>query len=376
MSRELLQIVPALPPSVSGVGDYALLLARELQATYGVRTRFLNGNPAWRGASSVLPFAAVTVEEQSTAALLKALEQVSSCQTVLLHYVGHGYEKRGCPLWLVRALERWKQTNRARLIVLFHEVSGTGPIWTSGFWTAGLQASLAKRLARLADRIRITTEVSARRLRAMLPASSTTPVRVLPVFSTLGEIAVPLPYQQRARQMIVFGGGGWREAAYTRHLGALQKACEAMGIETVVDIGVPVRVRPTLPVPFIEAGVLSAGAASALMSKAIAGFFTYPVLHIGKSTIFAAYCAHGMVPVTFARNALDGDEGLRAAKHFLAGFSSTPGEDDFSALAKAAHAWYQQHGLSAQAREVHELLGPGDHVPTITSTQKPTPLQP
>ncbi len=354
MSGELLQIVPMLPPAISGIGDYALLLARELQAEHGVETRFLNADPAWRGSEPfVAPFAGNAVEERSAAALLRALERASSCQTVLLHYVGHGYEKRGCPFWLVRAMEQWRLRSRARLIVLFHEVSGKGPIWTSGFWTESLQKSLARRLAQLADSLRITTEVTARRLRAMLPANSKIPLRVQPVFSTMGEPSTLPAFQERDRQMIVFGGGGWRRSAYSRYLSSLQQACRQLRIEKVIDIGTPIGLRPDLSVPFVEAGVLPAREASELMLKSTAGFFMYPVLHIGKSTIFAAYCAHGMIPVTIAENAVSGDEGLHFGKHFLVIPASSPiDEANLSEVAAAAHGWYQQHRLSIHAQEI------------------------
>ena len=377
MFGELLQIVPELPPSIGGICDFSLLLARELKAKHGVLTRFLNGDPAWSGGSErMLPFVAESVKERSDAAMLEALERASSCKAVLLHYVGHGYAKRGCPFWLVQALERWKQRNRSQLIVLFHEVSGTGPIWTSGFWTASWQTALAKRLARLADSIRITTEISARRVRAMMPPGSTTPVRVLPVFSTLGEIAEPAPYHERSRQMIVFGSGGWRKDAYIRRVGALEDACRVMRIEEVIDIGVPTNMRPALSVPFVEAGVLSAEDASALMSKAAAGFFTYPVAHIAKSTIFAAYCAHGLAPVTFAGNNPVSLEGLRPTEHFLAGISPASScESKLSDLAKTAHYWYQKHGLSVHACEVSDTLLTNDSTAARNAVAE-KPIQP
>ena len=357
---ELLQIVPVLPPVLSGVGDYALLLARELQARHGVRTHFLNADTKGGGAEEhVAPFVADVVKEHSVAAMRRALERARSSSTVLLHYVGHGYAKRGCPFWLVRALEQWKPHSRARLIVLFHEVSGTGPIWTSGFWTSGMQTALARRLAHLGDTLRITTEVAAERVRAMLPDGSQTPVRVLPVFSTLGEPTTLLSYQERSRHLIIFGSAGWRRDAYTRHLPTLRNACWELRMEKVIDIGSPTGARPALGVPFVEAGALPASEASELMQASTVGFFTYPVPHIGKSTIFAAYCAHGLIPVTFAANTANGDENLRPNVHFLALPDDAAGACDniFSkAIATAANTWYQQHRLEVHAGEIAQAM--------------------
>ena len=46
---EIIQIVPYLPPSISGVADYAYLLARELRAKHDIRTCFLVCDPGWNG---------------------------------------------------------------------------------------------------------------------------------------------------------------------------------------------------------------------------------------------------------------------------------------------------------------------------------------
>ncbi len=157
--------------------------------------------------------------------------------------------------------------------------------------------------------------------------------------------------------MIVFGGTGWRRDAYTRHLPSLQDACRRLRVEKVIDLGVPTVVRPALPVPFVEAGALPGREASELMRRSLGGFFTYPVPHIGKSTIFAAYCAHGLVPVTFPGNHLPGDQGLRAGRHFLeADGARWPDENGLAELAGAAHLWYQQHCLAVHASEIHADL--------------------
>ena len=88
------------------------------------------------------------------------------------------------------------------------------------------------------------------------------------------------------------------------------------------------------------------------------GFFTYPVVHMGKSTVFAAYCAHGLTPVTFPGNAERGDEALRAHEHFLmpAATDAAPDEQRLAQVAVAAHAWYQPHRLAVHAAEIHQTV--------------------
>ena len=52
----LVQIVPALAPSINGVGDHARLLAAQLRQDYGVTTHFIVGDPAWDGPHIVAGF--------------------------------------------------------------------------------------------------------------------------------------------------------------------------------------------------------------------------------------------------------------------------------------------------------------------------------
>src|SRR5438093_5969188 len=152
MSLELTQIVPGLPPVISGVGDYAYLLARQLRAAHDIHTRFVVCDARWQGAKDFEEFSVDRIRAQQSEELEKELGASGMPSTVLLHYVGYGYQKRGCPFWLVQALESWKKrdTNR-RLVVMFHELYAFGPPWRSSFWTSPLQRGLTKSLALLSD---------------------------------------------------------------------------------------------------------------------------------------------------------------------------------------------------------------------------------
>src|SRR5438876_10815684 len=106
---EIIQIVPYSPPTLSGVGDYAFLLAQELRRAHDIKTRFIvaeqdrensiekaeNGN---RKVERELDgFPVHRLQQRSANELLCVLSAAGMTPTVLLHYVGYGYEKRGCP---------------------------------------------------------------------------------------------------------------------------------------------------------------------------------------------------------------------------------------------------------------------------------------
>src|SRR4028118_469245 len=98
----IISIVPRLPPAVDGLGDYALHLARQLRQDFGLVTDFIVADPNWTEGASVDGFIVKLMAARSIAALLNVLPtEMQSSTTVLLHYVGYGYAKRGCPVWLV-----------------------------------------------------------------------------------------------------------------------------------------------------------------------------------------------------------------------------------------------------------------------------------
>ncbi len=364
---ELVQIVTSLPPDFSGVGDFSLLLAREMLTRHGVGTRFVVGDPGWNAPDAVAPFAAGAVAARTSEALRERLAAaIAPDATVLLHYVGYGYAHRGCPFWLVDGLERWKRDAgpAARLIVIFHETFASGPPWSSVFWTNPFQRRLVARLARIADARRITTTSGLHELSGTLRRGEHLPTTVAPVYSNVGEPLGLPPAGDRAWQVVVFGSRPVRAQVYANPA-ALEAFCARHDIRRVVDVGVPLPGERRLDGAEVHvAGALPAPEASALFAQSLAGYFDYNAPFLGKSSIFAAYCAHGMVPVTFPANR-DAGEGLRAGEHYLAGADDPA---PFDAVSRAAHAWYREHRLETHARDVYQL------VTSPASTLPPKPL--
>ena len=96
MIQRIVQIVPSLPPSIGGVGDYALQLACQFRQRNGWETSFLVGNVAWSGPSTIAGFPVHRLETATADRLCEQLNR-DRAQTVLLQYSGYGYAKRGCP---------------------------------------------------------------------------------------------------------------------------------------------------------------------------------------------------------------------------------------------------------------------------------------
>ncbi len=326
----VLHVVPHLPPPYEGVGTYAAALAGAL----GGEARFLVGDPAWPGAGN----GARAVTARTAADLLATLEETGEAGTVLLHYANYGYQRRGCPEWLVAGLESWG----GRLVTIFHEVWASGPPWTSSFWLRPTQRRLAATLARRSESLATTLEIYAGMLR---PWTRGREIAVLPVFSTVGEPAAVPPFAERERRIVVFGGAGVRGRAYGRFRPELARAARALGAVEILDVGPPLPLPAALEgIPIRQLGVLRPDEVSEVLLGAAAGFLAYPPDFLPKSTIFAAYCAHGALPVcAWDRHPSD------APPYWT-------GAGDPAAVPPAARRWYAGHSLERQAARFREIL--------------------
>src|SRR5436190_1078747 len=289
--ESIIQIVPRLPPVIDAVGDYATNLSEQLDKRYGYKTTFLTGDHIRRRAVDQRTPKEIRVSERSLDTLTTYLGGDSN--TVLLHYVGYGYENRGCPVWLVDGLERWQRKNSERkLITMFHEVYACGPVWSSSFWLSPLQKRLAGRLARLSSHCFTNRQEYADVIRR-LSLVKDKKVTVLPVFSTVGEpTEMPASLANRKRRLAIFGNSGHRRLVFQESFDALRRTCRAFHIEEVTDIGAQVEhgISQIDGIPVVQTDALPAREVSALLSDSIVGFFNYPTDYLGKSTIFASYC--------------------------------------------------------------------------------------
>lgn len=353
-------IVPRLPPAIDGLGDYGLHLAHQLYQEFGWTTEFIVGDPSWSGKTMVEGFAVRNLKAHSATALLNLLPQGEMGEAIaLLHYVGYGYARRGCPVWLVEGLERWQHDSKAnRLVTLFHELYAFGPIWTSAFWTSPLQRILASRLAQLSDRLLTSKQDYAQKLH-QLSRGKHSHIPAIPVFSTIGEPDSLLPLIERPRRLIVFGGIGPRTRVYQRSRLALAHACRSLSISEIYDIGPALgfEVNWVNDIPVTHLGIKTSAEISHLLSHAAIGFFDYPLEYLAKSTIFAAYCAHGMLPIGSTYTGRNQD-GLQAGKHYLLADQHQECMDWVvgQAIANHAHAWYQTHCLRIQAQTFATFL--------------------
>ncbi len=235
----IVQIAPQLPPAMDGVGDYAWLLWKhwpdgEAQFRFVV----LHGPEATR-VKELAPIEAISPDAKS---LHDALDR-SGARTVVLHYVGYGYQPKGIPLWLPPALEHWRNRSSARrLITMFHEMYARSSPLRSPFWVKPWAQQIIRRLVNASDAWVtscqcyfdwLVAEFNADgRLGTLLPIAPNVPAAP----EADEERRWPLEFGRKLR-VAVFGLPATRLRAIERHAELLAAFVRAQLIESVSLIG-------------------------------------------------------------------------------------------------------------------------------------------
>jgi len=341
MTRPLL--IQVTPPGQGGVRDYLECLKAEW-ACAGIESHVIELSQASVGAQSLLD-RVLTLADNSVR------PDSQSTFSLLIHFSGYGYERRGLCFWLLREIGQAKAQlgDRLRVVTMFHELFASGPPWRSAFWLSPLQARIARRLARKSDAIWTNTESHGRWLREQVGPS--TPITVQPVFSTVGEPEQLAPTTGREPSLVVFGSPSTRRRALDALLPYVE-SLERQGITEIIEVGSGEASPWTatgLKPRFL--GRMEKPDLRALLERAAYGLIEYPPNCLGKSTVFAAYAAHGCMSINVAQAADDSD-GLQSGRHFASLSHDTPLTHDTQtreAMAEAACNWYTPHCLTRQA---------------------------
>lgn len=360
----ILQILPRAARGRDGVGDYARRLAAGLELDYGLKTTFVS---AAEGSHLVFPGATEPGDagpDQYT--------------VIVLHYVNYGYSRRGVPLWLPPVLRRLKRAGEARQFTVFHELHATGSWRQSAFWLHPLQVRVARTIAVMSDVSLVSSEVSRQQLERFVSGAH---IIVHPVFSNLGEPALS-PAEIAGRdphRWVICGGTEIIEWSLRSFLPAASCIPERFAPRELFVVGGSdnAGVRQTLDAekrirthyyPQVEARI-----ASEILAACAFGWMDYfrrsdvPTPIILKSTAFAAYCAHGVIPVLPHSGSVIGlgDDTLPGPFFVAPSAQHLPGESERAASAQSIHSWYGRNASSSHlvATVAAAILGSGPLAP-------------
>jgi len=115
--------------------------------------------------------------------------------------------------------------------------------------------------------------------------------------STVGEPVDPKLLHARAPSLVLFGGRIWTEIALSQQQEMLEKICRALDLKKIITIGTRSECAWHGSVPLEQTGVLAATDVSEILQSVQVGYLDYFPKHLGKSSIYAAYCAHGLLSV-------------------------------------------------------------------------------
>jgi hypothetical protein len=346
--RSLLQIVPRAPGGHDGVGDYAQSLARKLRQHHSFETTFVAGTH-----SSVIE----TSDGFRIRSPLRHFE-AGPPDPIILHYGNYGYDPRGIPLWLPRVLHNLKSS--APLLTIYHELYARGSWRQSAFWLRPLQMRLARSIARLSDRAMVSSEVWRDQLLRLAPE---TRVIVHPVISNFGEpeltpeaIAVRDPHR-----WIICGRSELLERSlhsFLRIADRIETGCaprELFVIGGAENAATRETLREQKKIKTHYHPAVKASFASEILARCAFGWLDYfvhsdiPVPAILKSSSFAAFCAHGVIPVSpqsGAAIALGGDA-LPGPFFVSSSGQKLPSASERALVAQSIYSWYQRHACSA-----------------------------
>jgi hypothetical protein len=365
---KIFSIVTGLPPKIDGIGDYAINIAKRLRQDFSIDTHFiaLGKNP-----KEVENFSVDILPRRTSSSLNAILDSINPVNSiVLVHYAMRSYGYKGCPFWLLNSLQKYKKRG-GKLVIMFHEIyAQNSPIISTDFWLAPIQKYLVKSVYNIADQPFTNCENHTILLQN-LKKNSYPELVVIPVPSTVGESQYLKPLEDRERRLIVFGQGGNKMQAY-KASSVIRKACETLDIQEIWDIGPSVQNPKSIGgVPVIRIGKINSEEIQIILMNSLAGFINYRHDLLGKSSIFASYCANGLLPI-------NGDSHSNSTSELMPKLSSpsnfdlVPGEHylredhldsihsssftGIQRIADKANFWYGTHDSSVQSKIFFEYL--------------------
>jgi hypothetical protein len=363
-NRWLIQVVPQLKPARCGVSDQAVLLAQELEAACGIKCAFviLNSDEVCD-----LPYPMIHC---APAKLLDACDSLTEGQpgALLVHLSGYGYAADGAPTLLATALEKVSKGGRFRIAVYFHELFASSMPWKSAFWHSRRQKKAVRRITEASDLLVTSSGHQAKLLESELSRGASISVKLLPVFSAVGETRVPTPVAQREPALAVFGLAGSRQRAY-KELSSLQELLGSLGVEEILDIGPEFAAPKDISgIPVQRMGPLGVNDLAGVLSHTVFGFVAHGPLSLAKSSICASYCAQGIIPVI--AEPFEGEvDGLKDGLQVISPRSVARAKvNGFQHCSTAAWVWHSKHSVLMHAFHYRSWLLINDWEPTCVAT--------
>ena len=359
--KTVLQIVPHLPGTFDGVGDYALNLARALSTDHGITTTFLVAGET--SVTSKDGYAVIAGLRRDASA-----ELARKCRHVILHYVNYGYQARGVPFSLRSFAKQMRSQLRGRWVTMFHELYASGPPWKSAFWLRPLQVGIARDIIDASTACVVSNTPIEEAIHAY---DASKKVFLAPVMSNFGEPEIADFDAASAKRWAICGGTALIARSLQLFEQLHQLIPDAFAPEHLDVVGGREEnsIRPALDrLSRSRPGLschyhpeVSAEFASEVLRRSSFGWIDYfgagkiwPGM-ILKSTAFAAFGAHRIVPILSHREgpiAVKG-EALPGPYYITPEAINFPAPDQLRETQQKIYSWYHAHAASRQLARVY-----------------------
>jgi hypothetical protein len=282
--------------------------------------------------------------------------------------VNYGYQARGIPFSLRAFAQRLRGQLRGRWVTTFHELYASGPPWKSAFWLRPLQVRIARDIIDASTSCFVSNPPIERAIHAYDAGKK---VYLAPVLSNFGEPELSGFDAISPRRWAICGGTALiaRSLALFEQLHRLipepfaAEHLDVVGGREEISIKSTLdrlsRSRPGLSCHYHPE--VSAEFASEILRQSSFGWIDYfgagkmwPGMVL-KSTAFAAFCAHGVVPVLSHREepmAINGDA-LPGPNYITPEAINFPSPEQLREIQHNIYAWYHAHAHSRELARVY-----------------------
>lgn len=283
-------------------------------------------------------------------ALVERLRQLRA-KRVFVQYVAQGFQPRGCPLWFLKGLRRWRrETPDARLVIMFQELWFEPAWWKPDWLLQKFHRRALCRLAEVVDQVFVSTETFRRWLERSVPSDR------LSILMNPATVSVDPEVGEEARErgvFVLFGRQGsrlfalrdmapWLSKLYAD--GILKKLWLVGSRESAAMNARESELAGAL-LPEAAAEVLgpqSSESLSRIFNRAEAGIYTKTACDYTKSTIFMGYASHGLGIVS-QENIHDSTPPLCWITHPSELLSGSIGMEQLQERGRLLARWYEEN---------------------------------
>lgn len=326
----MLIILPSYGPGSCGVSDHTDILAAAIKGI-GENVRICVGFDA----------------------AMSGMNDSSPGETVFLPVVLFGYHRYGIITQLFRFAKQARKRG-LRVVTYFHELPASFLPLRRVSVLIPAQAILCWSLAAHSDVVFVN---QARGLSWLRDAADRVPFYV-PTWSGVGEAEEVLDVQLRPNRIAVFGLPGKQERIYSR----LQEAGgpkALFGIDSeIVNIGAPCATQFPESWGVQVLGLVDSAAVGHALAEVKYGLFTAPSGEVSKSSVFAAYCAYGAIPVNVEPQRISIlMEDPQLGREFIDLTGLSMGMKALQHLQYGARAWHARYSVTNSTARVLMCMG-------------------